>query len=309
MIEVTGLSKRFGRTVAVDDLSFTAGSGTVTGFLGPNGAGKSTTLRMMVGLDRPDAGRVLFDGGTYRELRHPLRTVGALLDAKWTHPRRSARNHLLWLARTNDLPARRVDEVLDLVGLTSVAGRRAGTFSLGMAQRLGLAGALLGDPGILLLDEPVNGLDPEGIHWIRTLVQGLAAEGRAVLISSHLLSEMAVTAGHVVVIGKGKLIAEGPVAEFVERAGGATVAVRGPEPERLAAVLIAAGLTVDTKDATDGTTAMTVTGAPTDRVGQLAADAGLVVYELTLRTASLEEAYIRQTSDALEYRAVKELQA
>src|SRR5689334_23918602 len=209
MIEAIGLTKRYGRTVAVDDLSFTVQPGRVTGFLGPNGAGKSTTMRMILGLDRPTAGRVLIDGKPYTELHRPLRTVGALLDAKWVHPNRSARAHLRWLAKSNGLPGKRVDEVLDAVGLRQVAGKNAGGFSLGMSQRLGIAAALLGDPKVLLFDEPVNGLDPEGILWIRTFMQNLAAEGRTVLVSSHLLSEMALTASELVVIGKGKLISQG----------------------------------------------------------------------------------------------------
>ena len=208
MIETRGLTKRYGPTLAVDDLSFTIHPGRVTGFLGPNGAGKSTTMRMILGLDRPTSGHALIDGKRYQELHHPLRTVGALLDAKWVHPNRSARSHLRWMARSNRLPRGRVDEVLDLVGLTDVADRRAGAYSLGMSQRLGIAGALLGDPGILLFDEPVNGLDPEGIVWIREFMQRLAGEGRSVLVSSHLLPEMALSATELVVIGRGRLITQ-----------------------------------------------------------------------------------------------------
>src|SRR5437660_372867 len=214
MIEAVGLTKRYGRTVAVDDLSFTVQSGRVTGFLGPNGAGKSTTMRMILGLDAPSGGEVRIDGKLYRDLHQPLRMVGALLDAKWVHPNRSARAHLRWLAKSNNLPAKRVDEVLEIVGLTGVAGRRAGGFSLGMRQRLGIAAALLGDPQILMFDEPVNGLDPEGIIWIRTLMRSLAAEGRTVLVSSHLISEMALTADHLIVIGQGRLIADTSIAEM-----------------------------------------------------------------------------------------------
>lgn len=208
MIEAVGLTKRYGSTVAVNDLSFTVKPGKVTGFLGPNGAGKSTTMRMILGLDAPTSGRVLIDGKPYQELKHPLRKVGALIDAKWVHPNRSAHSHLKWLARSNDLPLSRVDEVLAMVGLEQVAKRRAGGFSLGMSQRLGIAAALLGDPEVLMFDEPVNGLDPEGIHWIRRFMQGLAAEGRTVFVSSHLLSEMSLTAEELVVIGRGELIAQ-----------------------------------------------------------------------------------------------------
>jgi ABC-2 type transport system ATP-binding protein len=214
MIEATGLSKRYGKTVAVDDLSFTVQAGRVTGFLGPNGAGKSTTMRMILGLDAPTAGGVRIDGKRYRELHQPLRTVGALLDAKWVHPNRSARAHLRWLAKSNKLPAKRVDEVLETVGLTNVAHRRAGGFSLGMSQRLGIAGALLGDPEILLFDEPVNGLDPEGIVWIREFMQRLAGEGRSVLVSSHLLPEMALMADDVIVIDRGRMLRQGTLAEL-----------------------------------------------------------------------------------------------
>ena len=218
MIVTRGLTKRYGKTVAVDDLSFTVTPGVVTGFLGPNGSGKSTTMRMILGLDVPDAGTAIVNGIAYADLRWPLREVGALLDAKAFHPGRTARNHLRCLAQTNDIPARRVDEVLDLVGLTAVADQRAGKFSLGMGQRLGIASALLGDPGVLLFDEPVNGLDPEGIRWVRHLLRDLAAEGRTVLVSSHLINEMALTAERLVVIGRGTLIAETSVDEFVARA-------------------------------------------------------------------------------------------
>src|ERR1700741_4457057 len=215
MIEAVGLTKRYGKPVAVDDLSFTVQSGRVTGFLGPNGAGKSTTMRMILGLDAPNAGSVRIDGKRYQELHNPLRTVGALLDAKWVHPNRSARAHLRWLARSNKLPAKRVDEVLEIVGLRGAATRLAGGFSLGISQRLAIAAALLGDPQVLLFDEPVNGLDPEGILWVRNLLKGLATEGRTVLVSSHLMSEMALTADQIVVIGKGRLIWAGSTAEFI----------------------------------------------------------------------------------------------
>jgi ABC-2 type transport system ATP-binding protein len=294
MIEARGLSKRFGRTLAVDDLSFEVRPGTVTGFLGPNGAGKSTTMRMALGLDRPSGGEIRIGGRRYAELKDPLRTVGALLDAKWVHPNRSARSHLRWLAASNRLPAGRVDEVLEMVGLTGVAGKRAGTFSLGMSQRLGIAGALLGDPQVLLFDEPVNGLDPEGIRWIRGLMQRLAGEGRTVLVSSHLLSEMALTATDLVVIGRGRLVAQGPTQDFVD--GGAEVLVRGPRPDALAAALRAAGFTVTEEGA-----ALVVAGTDTERVGEAVGAAGLVLHELSLRRGSLEEAFMEMTKQDVEY--------
>jgi ABC-2 type transport system ATP-binding protein len=254
---------------------------------------------MILGLDRPTAGHALIDGRHYRDLQHPLRTVGALLDAKWVHPNRSARAHLRWMARSNDLPARRVDEVLDQVGLTAVAGRRAGSFSLGMAQRLGIAGALLGDPAILLFDEPVNGLDPEGIVWIRQLMQRLAAEGRSVLVSSHLLPEMALTATELVVIGRGRLIAQCSTAEFVDGASKSTVRVTSPQVLQLADVLLRAGIDVEaSRDAPD---ALVVTGVEPARVGELAAAAGVVVHELSLHRGSLEEAFMRITGHDVEY--------
>jgi len=234
MIQVRGLTKSYGDTLAVDDLSFDVTPGVVTGFLGPNGAGKSTTMRMIMGLDWPSAGTVTIDGMAYGDLRRPLRVVGALLEAKAFHPGRSARNHLLALAATNGIAVSRVDEVLETVGLTKVAGKRAGGYSLGMGQRLGIAAALLGDPGILLFDEPVNGLDPEGILWVRHLLRGLAAEGRAVFVSSHLMSEMALTADHLVVIGRGRLIADTEMAEFIARSSKNSVLVRCSAPGELA---------------------------------------------------------------------------
>ncbi|SEP72119.1 ABC-2 type transport system ATP-binding protein [Lentzea xinjiangensis] len=299
MIEAIGLTKRYGRTVAVDDLSFTVQPGRVTGFLGPNGAGKSTTMRMMLGLDRPTAGRVLIDGKPYAELHRPLRTVGALLDAKWVHPNRSARAHLRWLAKSNGLPAKRVDEVLDAVGLTQVAGKNAGGFSLGMSQRLGIAAALLGDPKVLLFDEPVNGLDPEGIVWIRTFMQNLAAEGRTVLVSSHLLSEMALTASELVVIGRGKLISQSTTSEFIDRSTGNTVLVRSPQLAKLGPLLVDKGFTVH--DGADG--ALTVSGATSDQIGDVAAANGVVLHELSPQRGSLEEAFMQLTGDAVEYHA------
>ncbi|EWM10068.1 ABC transporter ATP-binding protein [Kutzneria sp. 744] len=296
MIEAVQLTKRYGQTLAVDNLSFTVQPGRVTGFLGPNGAGKSTTMRMILGLDNPTAGSVRIDGRTYRELDRPLRTVGALMDAKWLHPNRSAYSHLLWLARSNRLPARRVNEVLDLVGLTAVAKRRAGGFSLGMSQRLGIAAALLGDPGVLLFDEPVNGLDPEGIVWIRRFMQSLAAEGRTVLVSSHLLSEMALTAEDLVVIGRGRLISQGSAAEFIERSSTSTVFVRSPQLAKLEAALVDKGFPVVTEG--EG---LQVSGARTEVIGDVAAAIGAVVHELSPQRGSLEQAFMRLTEDSVEY--------
>ncbi|GII95950.1 ABC transporter ATP-binding protein [Sinosporangium siamense] len=292
------LSKRYGDKVAVDGLSFAVKPGQVTGFLGPNGAGKSTTMRMIMGLDRPGGGRATIGGRSYRDLREPLRRVGALLDAAGLHKRRSAYNHLLWLAQTNRIPKTRVREVLRLVGLEDAARQRAGGFSLGMAGRLGIAAALLGDPPVLLLDEPVNGLDPEGVLWIRTLLNDLAAEGRTVLVSSHLMSETALTAQHLIVIGRGRLIADTSVREFVRSAAPSHVRVRTPEPERLRDVLAAAGFPV--KQASDG--ALEVYEAEADKVGELAAAHGVPVYESAVRTASLEEAFMRLTGEDVEYR-------
>jgi ABC-2 type transport system ATP-binding protein len=299
MIEAVGLTKRYGKTVAVDNLSFTVEPGRVTGFLGPNGAGKSTTMRMILGLDRPSAGQVLIGGKPYAQLDRPLRTVGALLDAKWVHPNRSARAHLQWLAKSNGLPDRRVDEVLDMVGLSKVAKRRAGGFSLGMSQRLGIAGALLGDPKVLLFDEPVNGLDPEGILWIRKFMQGLAAEGRTVLVSSHLLSEMAVTAQDLVVIGRGKLISQSSTTEFVERSTENTVRVRSPHADKLGAMLVDKGFTV--REDPDGS--LTVSGAQSDEIGDIAAASGVVLHELSPQRGSLEQAFMQLTGDSVEYHA------
>lgn len=302
MIEVRGLTKTFGDVRAVDDLTFTVRPGIVTGFLGPNGAGKSTTMRMILGLDRPTAGVALVDGKPYHDLRRPLRTVGALLDAKWVHPNRSAKAHLQWMAASNDIPGSRVDEVLRLVGLTEVAGKKAGGFSLGMAQRLGLAGALLGDPTVLLFDEPVNGLDPEGIVWIRKFMQRLAAEGRTVLVSSHLLSEMALTAEHLVVIGRGRLVSDAPVREFVDRSSDMSVRVRGPQLDLLAGALAAKGMSVET-DLTGDVPALVVRGATTDAVGEVACEQGLVLHELTAQRASLEDAFMKMTGDTVQYHA------
>ncbi|MBP2339872.1 ABC-2 type transport system ATP-binding protein [Saccharothrix coeruleofusca] len=298
MIEATGLTKHYGRTVAVDDLSFTVRPGRVTGFLGPNGAGKSTTMRMVLGLDRPTAGQVLVNGKRYAELDQPLRTVGALLDAKWVHPNRSARAHLRWLAKSNRIPARRVDEVLEMVGLSQVAHKRAGGFSLGMSQRLGIAGALLGDPEVLLFDEPVNGLDPEGILWIRQFMHRLAEQGRTVFVSSHLLSEMAQTAQELIVIGRGKLIAQTSTERFIRDATEDTVRVRSPQLDQLRALL--GGARVEDSPA-DG--ALVVRGVEAARIGELAAANGIVLHELNPQRGSLEEAFMQLTKESVEYQA------
>jgi ABC-2 type transport system ATP-binding protein len=303
MIALEGLTKLFGRTRAVDDLTCSIEPGLVTGFLGPNGAGKTTTMRLILGLDHPTAGTATIDGRRYRELREPLRTVGALLDARQAHPNRSARNHLRWIAATNRIPVKRVDEVLDMVGLTSVAGRTAGTLSLGMSQRLGIAAALLGDPPVLLFDEPVNGLDPEGIHWVRTLMRTLAGEGRIVFVSSHLLAEMANTADRLVVIGRGKLIASTTVSDFVSRSGADVIRVRSPQVDTLRQVLADAG--IETHLDADGS-ALTVRGAAIEVVGDLAARNAVTLHELSAQRASLEQAYLKLTDEAVEYRAVNQ---
>ncbi|MET8863695.1 ABC transporter ATP-binding protein [Nonomuraea sp. NPDC049421] len=291
-IRATNLSKRYGGTVAVDDLSFDVEPGRVTGFLGPNGAGKSTTMRMILGLDHPSGGSVLVDGKPYAELKHPLRKVGALLDAKAVHGGRSARNHLLAIAQSNGIPASRIDEVLETVGLSGVAKRRVGGFSLGMAQRLGIAAALLGDPEILLFDEPVNGLDPDGILWIRTFMRGLAAEGRTVFVSSHLMSEMAQTADHLIVIGKGRLIADTSVPEFIGRSSQGYVRVRSPRLAEVAELVKVGELHPDH---------LRVTAMTTLEIGTLTARAGLPLEELTFVQPSLEAAYMELTKDSLEY--------
>jgi ABC-2 type transport system ATP-binding protein len=298
MIELTGLSKSFGRTRAVDNLTCSIESGVVTGFLGPNGAGKSTTMRMIVGLDRPSAGTATINGQKYHDLKHPLRTVGALLEARQVHPNRTARSHLRWIAASNRLPVRRVAEVLEMVGLTDVAGKRAGTFSLGMAQRLGIAAALLGDPQVLLFDEPANGLDPEGIRWIRTLMRSLAGQGRTVFVSSHLLAEMANTADRLVVIGRGRLIAATTMTDFLTRSGVDSVRVRTPHVDRMHELLTAARVSVHR----DGDLLL-VRGASTEQVGDLAAQHGITLYELVAQQASLEEAYMNLTEDVVDYRA------
>ncbi|WP_216212030.1 ABC transporter ATP-binding protein [Amycolatopsis aidingensis] len=296
MIEARGLTKRYGNTLAVNELSFDVTAGRVTGFLGPNGAGKSTTMRMMLGLDSPTAGQVRIGGKRYDELRHPLRTVGALLDARWVHPNRSARAHLSWMAKSNRIAPRRVDEVLEIVGLTSVANKRAGGFSLGMSQRLGIASALLGDPEVLLFDEPVNGLDPEGILWIRKFMHRLADEGRTVFVSSHLLSEMALTASELVVIGKGQLISQSSTEEFVARAAENTVKVRSPQLARLRGVLQQASAEI-----TDSGEAIMVSGMDSDKIGEIAANNGIVLHELSPQQGSLEQAFMQITGDSVEY--------
>src|SRR5690349_21432992 len=284
MIELEGLTKRYGEKVAVNNLTFTVRPGIVTGFLGPNGAGKSTTMRMMLGLDHPTAGDVRIDGKHYDHLKDPLKYIGALLDAKAMHGGRSAFNHLLCLAQSNGIPKARVDEVLDTVGLTSVARKKAKGFSLGMGQRLGIAGALLGDPRILMFDEPVNGLDPEGIHWIRNLMKSLAGQGRTVFVSSHLMSEMALTAEHLIVIGRGRLLADTSMADFIEKNSRSFVRLRTPQPERFRDVLAAAGHTVVTT--ADG--AFEIQDGDAAELGTLAAQHQLVLHELSPQRASLE---------------------
>jgi len=299
MIEARGLSKRYGDTLAVDNLSFTVKPGRITGFLGPNGAGKTTTMRLILGLDRPTSGTVTVNGKRFARLAWPMHEVGALLDAKAVHGGRSAYNHLLCLAQTNNLPKRRVDEVLDLVGLQDVARKRSKGFSLGMGQRLGIAGALLGDPAILMFDEPVNGLDPEGILWIRNLMKALAAEGRTVFVSSHLMSEMENTADHLIVIGRGRLIAESTVAEFIAANSQQSVRVRTPQTDELTRAATAAGGTV--RDDVGGT--MVVLGLTPAQVGDLAFEHGIRLHELAPAQASLEEAFMELTASSVEFHA------
>jgi ABC-2 type transport system ATP-binding protein len=298
VIEVTGLTKRYGDTTAVDDLTFTVRPGVVTGFLGPNGAGKSTTMRMIVGLDAPSAGRATVDGRAYAGHPAPMRQVGALLEARSAHPGRTARGHLLALAASNGIGRARVDEVIDLVGLHDVAQRRAGGFSLGMGQRLGIAVALLGDPATLILDEPVNGLDPEGVRWIRELLTRLAGEGRTVLLSSHLMSEMALTADHLIVVGRGRLLRDAPMEDFIRSAPGRAVSVRTPDGATLAGLLAGEGVTV--ASAEPGR--LRVTGMSSDEIGRRAAGAGVTLFELSPIEASLEDAFMALTRDAVEYR-------
>ena len=297
MITADRLAKSYGSTRAVDDLTFAVRPGVVTGFLGPNGSGKSTTMRMVMGLDHPDSGTVTIGGKRFAELRWPLREVGALLEAKAIHPGRSAYNHLLALAQTNSIPRTRVDEVLGLVGLESVARRKAGKFSLGMSQRLGIASALLGDPGVLLFDEPINGLDPEGILGVRNLLKSMAAEGRTIFVSSHLMSEMALTATDLVVIGRGQLIADTTVADFISSNTVATVLVRTPGADRLADSLRSAGAVVRGRE--DG--ALLVTGLDAAHIGDLALESGVALHELSPVQASLEEVFMDLTSDMVDY--------
>jgi len=299
MIEARGLTKRYGGTLAVDDLSFSVAPGKITGFLGPNGAGKTTTMRLILGLDRPTAGRVTINGKPFDEVEQPMRQVGALLDAKAVHGGRSAYNHLLCVAQSNNLPRRRVDEVLGLVGLTSVARKRAKGFSLGMGQRLGIAAALLGDPQILMFDEPVNGLDPEGILWIRNLMKALAAEGRTIFVSSHLMSEMENTADHLLVIGRGRLIADCTVDEFIAANSQQNVRVRTPQPDQLAKLVAAAGATV--RENGDGS--MVVSGLDPARVGDLAYENAVRLHELAPVHASLEQAFMELTASSVEFHA------
>ncbi len=297
MIEAHCLTKHYGTRATVHDLSFTVRPGAVTGFLGPNGAGKSTTMRMILGLDAPTSGTVTVNGRRYADHRAPLHEVGAMLEARAVHTGRSAYHHLLALAATTGIPRRRVDEVIDLVGLREAARKRVGGFSLGMGQRLGVAGALLGDPATLVLDEPVNGLDPEGVLWIRILLRELAAEGRTVLLSSHLMSEMALTAERVIVIGRGELIADTTVAEFVRGAAGETVRVRTPEAARLRPLLAGPGVAV----ASEESTVLEVSGLSSERIGRIAAEAGIALAELTPQHASLEEAFMELTRGAVEF--------
>jgi ABC-2 type transport system ATP-binding protein len=308
MIEVRDLTKRYGEKIAVDNLSFTVEPGRVTGFLGPNGAGKSTTMRLILGLDYAESGTATINGQAYHDLARPLATVGALLEAKSVHPGRSARNHLLFLAQTQGLPRTRVDEVLDLVGLREVADQRAGSFSLGMGQRLGIAAALLGNPQVLLLDEPVNGLDPEGVLWIRNLMKQLASEGRTILVSSHLMNEMAVTADYLIVIGRGRLITESSTEEVIARSTDKSVRVRTPDAARLTNLITEAGGKVAPGgpprpgDAAVGNGAdlLTVTGLGAARIGEIAASSSVVLHELT-PAASLEEAFLELTSGSVEF--------
>ncbi|WP_426573772.1 ABC transporter ATP-binding protein [Aquihabitans sp. McL0605] len=298
MIEARGLTKRYGSTTAVNDLSFKVESGRVTGFLGPNGAGKSTTMRMVLGLDRADAGAVRIDSKRLTDFRLPMHSVGALLDASYLHPTRKAKDHLWGLAASNGLPRTRVDDVLSLVGLSEVANKRVGAFSLGMKQRLGLAGAMLGDPQTVLFDEPANGLDPEGILWMRHFLKGLAGEGRTVFVSSHLLSEIALVADDLVVIGKGELIFQGPVGAFVDGAAKKWVTVRSPQLEQIAAALHQAGHEV----VASGPGAIDVVGPTAAQIGEVAAGLGATLHELSPQTASLEDVFLEVTAGAQEYR-------
>lgn len=301
MIEAQQLSKRFGAKTAVDTVSFSVQPGRVTGFLGPNGAGKSTTMRMIVGLDRPTGGEVTVNGQRYSRHKAPLREVGALLEAKAAHSGRSARNHLRALAETHGIGRGRVNDVIDLVGLTEVAGKRAGSFSLGMGQRLGIAAALLGDPATLILDEPVNGLDPDGVLWVRKLLKRLASEGRTIFVSSHLMSEMALVASHLIIIGKGKILADSGIEDFIDRAADVKVFVRSPTADRLSEILVTAGAQTARVDG-----GLEIAGLTIEQVGDAAAANAIALHELSTRRASLEEAFMKLTGDQIEYRGIPE---
>ncbi|WP_234537760.1 ABC transporter ATP-binding protein [Streptomyces shenzhenensis] len=299
MIEARELTKRYGDKTVVDELSFTVKPGEVTGFLGPNGAGKSTTMRMVVGLDTPTRGSVTVNGRSYAEHRAPLHAIGTLLEAKSVHPGRSAFNHLMGLAYTHGIPRRRVEEVIELAGLTSVAGKRVGAFSLGMGQRLGIAAALLGDPAIVMLDEPVNGLDPEGVLWVRNLLRSLADEGRAVMLSSHLMSETAMIADHLVIIGRGRLLADTTVDDFTRQAGGGGVKVATAEATRLRSLLAGPDVTISSSSAEE----LLVSGRDARQIGRIAAEHGVALYELTPQAVSLETAFMDLTRDVVEYQS------
>jgi ABC-2 type transport system ATP-binding protein len=301
VIEARGLTKDYGEKRAVDGLTFTVRPGIVTGFLGPNGSGKSTTMRLILGLDRPTAGDVTVNGKHYRDHAAPLHQVGALLEARSVHTGRSAYNHLLALAQTHAIPRRRVEELIDLVGLRDVAKQRVGKFSLGMGQRLGIAAALLGDPSVVMLDEPVNGLDPEGIHWMRSLLKGLAADGRTVFVSSHLMSEMSLTADHLIVIGRGRIIADTSTAEFVQAASGNVVRVRSPRAVELRGLLVAPDVTVEALDPGS----LEVRGLTAAQIGNVAAANGIALHELTPQQASLEEAFMDLTREEIEFKAAE----
>jgi ABC-2 type transport system ATP-binding protein len=301
MIEARGLSKRYGEKKAVDDLTFTVRPGIVTGFLGPNGSGKSTTMRLIIGLDSPTSGSVSVDGGSYRDKPAPLHEVGILLEARALHPGRSARNHLLALAQTQGIPGSRVDELIELAGLQEVAGKRVGAFSLGMGQRLGIAQALLGDPKTLILDEPINGLDPEGIHWIRDLLKGLAAEGRTVFLSSHLMSEMALTAEHLIIVGRGRLIRDVSVADFVRESSTKVVRVRSPQAAALREVVLGPDVGVRS----DGPGVLEIEGLDAEQIGEAAAAHDFVLHELAPQQASLEDAFMALTQSEIEYRTAE----
>ncbi|WP_026139641.1 ABC transporter ATP-binding protein [Leucobacter salsicius] len=299
MIEARGLTKQYGAKRAVDDVSFSIKPGQVTGFLGPNGAGKSTTMRLILGLDRPTSGTVTVNGARYTEVDSPLTAVGALLDAKGVHPGRSARSHLRAIAATHGISDRRVSEVLAQTGLESVAQKRVGGYSLGMGQRLGIAAALLGDPEVLILDEPVNGLDPDGVRWVRQLLRHMASEGRTVLLSSHLMSEMAQTADHIIVLARGRVMADAPLAEFLDAQGQSTVTVRSPEAARLASLVMTE--TPDCSLESTGNDGFAVTGIDSARIGRLAAATGIELHELSTTSSNLEDAYLSLTQDAVEY--------